>query len=223
MAAASQRSESYKAQREVEDLHLVLKARSGNRASEAEIIRRYAGFVRLRSSSYFIAGGDPTTSCRRASSASTRPSATTGSTRTRRSARSPSCASRARSSRPSRRPPGYKHAPLNGYVSFSHTPAGHDDGSRLHARRRAARARRSTILRAACRDARSCRRSSAASAPSLSPLEARVLTLYLEGRSYEEIGEHRRVRPEGRRQRPAARQAQGRPAPGHARRARRLI
>ena len=59
MAAAPQRSESYKAQREVEDLHLVLRARSGNRASEAEIIRRYASFVRLRSSSYFIAGGDP--------------------------------------------------------------------------------------------------------------------------------------------------------------------
>ena len=59
MAAVPQRSESYKAQREVEDLHLVLKARSGNRASEAEIIRRYASFVRLRSSSYFIAGGDP--------------------------------------------------------------------------------------------------------------------------------------------------------------------
>src|SRR3954452_4342545 len=59
MAAAPQRSESYKAQREVEDLHLVLRARSGNRASEAEIIRRYASFVRLRASSYFIAGGDP--------------------------------------------------------------------------------------------------------------------------------------------------------------------
>ena len=39
MAALPQRSESYKAQREVEDLHLVLRARSGNRASEAEIIR----------------------------------------------------------------------------------------------------------------------------------------------------------------------------------------
>jgi RNA polymerase sigma factor (sigma-70 family) len=59
MAAALQRSESYKAQREIEDLHLVLRARSGNRASEAEIIRRYASFVRLRASSYFIAGGDP--------------------------------------------------------------------------------------------------------------------------------------------------------------------
>ena len=129
MAAALRRSESYKTQREVEDLHLVLKARSGNRASEAEIIRRYAGFVRLRSSSYFIAGGDPddlvqeglvglykairdyrvdkdTTFRSFAELCITRQIITAIKTATR-----------------------HKHAPLNGALSFSHTPAGFDDGS----------------------------------------------------------------------------------------------
>ena len=188
MAAAPQRSESYKAQREVEDLHLVLRARSGNRASEAEIIRRYAGFVRLRSSSYFIAGGDPddlvqeglvglykairdyrvdkdTTFRSFAELCITRQIITAIKTATR-----------------------HKHAPLNGALSFSHTPAGYDDGSDFTlgdalpgspiddpARRVVATEELAALV--------GCLGSS------LSPLEGRVLTLYLEGRSYEEIGE----------------------------------
>jgi RNA polymerase sigma-H factor len=188
MAAAPQRSESYKTQREVEDLHLVLRARSGNRASEAEIIRRYAGFVRLRSSSYFIAGGDPddlvqeglvglykairdyrvdkdTTFRSFAELCITRQIITAIKTATR-----------------------HKHAPLNGALSFSHTPAGYDDSSDFTlgdalpgspiddpARRVVATEELTALV--------GCLGSS------LSPLEGRVLTLYLEGRSYEEIGE----------------------------------
>ena len=188
MAAAAQRNESYKAQREVEDLNLVLRARSGNRSSEAEIIRRYAGFVRLRSSSYFIAGGDPddlvqeglvglykairdyrvdkdTTFRSFAELCITRQIITAIKTATR-----------------------HKHAPLNGALSFSHTPAGDDDGSDFTlgdalpgspiddpARRVVATEELEALV--------GCLGSS------LSPLEARVLTLYLEGRSYEEIGE----------------------------------
>jgi RNA polymerase sigma-H factor len=188
MAAARQRSESYKAQREVEDLHLVLRARSGHRASEAEIIRRYASFVRLRSSSYFIAGGDPddlvqeglvglykairdyrvdkdTTFRSFAELCITRQIITAIKTATR-----------------------HKHQPLNGALSFSHTPAGYDDGSDFTlgdalpgspiddpARRVVATEELAALV--------GCLGSS------LSPLEGRVLTLYLEGRSYEEIGE----------------------------------
>jgi len=47
-----------KAQRELEDLQLVLKARNGDSVALDQLIRRYTGFVRLKASSYFLAGGD---------------------------------------------------------------------------------------------------------------------------------------------------------------------
>jgi RNA polymerase sporulation-specific sigma factor len=49
---------SHKAQRELEDLQLVLKARNGNQQALDTLLRRYAGFVRLKASSYFLAGGE---------------------------------------------------------------------------------------------------------------------------------------------------------------------
>ena len=178
MAAAAQRSESYKAQREVEDLHLVLRARTGNRASEAEIIRRYAGFVRLHSSSYFIAGGDPDdllaggpvglykairdyrvdkdTSFRSfAELCITRQiiTAIKGATR-------------------------HKHGPLNGYISFCHTPAGQDAGSATSRSATRWPDRPFTTPRAASSRPRGSRRSSAASARASRSSRARVLTLF---------------------------------------------
>src|SRR5438093_1272654 len=47
-----------KAQRELEDLQLVLKARNGDSVAMDGLMRRYTGFVRLKASSYFLAGGD---------------------------------------------------------------------------------------------------------------------------------------------------------------------
>ena len=47
-----------KTQREVEDLRLVLRARNGDSAAMDALLRRYTGFVRLKASSYFIAGGE---------------------------------------------------------------------------------------------------------------------------------------------------------------------
>ena len=47
-----------KTQREVEDLRLVLKARNGDDVALDTLVRRYTGFVRLKASSYFIAGGE---------------------------------------------------------------------------------------------------------------------------------------------------------------------
>ena len=55
-----------KTQREVQDLRLVLQARNGNEAALDALIRRYTGFVRLKASSYFLAGAKVTTSSRRA-------------------------------------------------------------------------------------------------------------------------------------------------------------
>ena len=117
-----------KTQREVEDLRLVLRARNGDSAAMDALLRRYTGFVRLKASSYFIAGGeaddliqeglvglykavrdfrsDKDTSFRSfAELCITRQIITAIKTATR-----------------------FKHAPLNTYVSFSHTPAGQDDG-----------------------------------------------------------------------------------------------
>ena len=47
-----------KIQRELEDLQLVMKARNGNQAALDALMKRYQSFVRLKSSSYFLAGGD---------------------------------------------------------------------------------------------------------------------------------------------------------------------
>src|SRR5206468_1755845 len=115
-----------KQQRELEDLQLVLKARNGDGSAMDALIRRYTGFVRLKSSSYFLAGGDSDdliqegmiglykavrdfrpdkeTSFRSfAELCVTRQIITAIKTATR-----------------------FKHSPLNTYVSFSHTPAGQD-------------------------------------------------------------------------------------------------
>jgi len=115
-------------QREQDDVRLVVRARNGDQASLDALLRRYTGFVRLKASSYFIAGGesddliqegliglykavrdfraDKDTSFRSfAELCITRQIITAIKAATR-----------------------YKHQPLNGYVSFSQTPAGQDDG-----------------------------------------------------------------------------------------------
>jgi len=120
-----------KAQRELEDLQLVLRARHGDGAALDALIRRYTSFVRLKASSYFLAGGDSEdlvqegliglykavrdfradkeTSFRSfAELCVTRQIITAIKTATR-----------------------YKHVPLNSYVSFSHTPAGQEVRARL--------------------------------------------------------------------------------------------
>jgi RNA polymerase sporulation-specific sigma factor len=117
---------THKAQRELEDLQLALRARNGDSSALDALIRRYTGFVRLKASSYFLAGGesedliqegliglykavrdfraDKETSFRSfAELCVTRQIITAIKTATR-----------------------YKHGPLNAYVSFSQTPAGQD-------------------------------------------------------------------------------------------------
>jgi RNA polymerase sporulation-specific sigma factor len=114
-----------KLQRELADLQLVMRARNGDQKALDELIRRYQGFVRLKASSYFLAGGDaddliqegliglykavrdfsPELSSFRsfAELCVTRQIITAIKSATR-----------------------FKHAPLNTYVSFSHTPAGQE-------------------------------------------------------------------------------------------------
>ena len=177
-----------KAQRELEDLQLVLKARNGDGSAMDALMRRYTGFVRLKSSSYFLAGGDSEdlvqegliglykavrdfrpdkeTSFRSfAELCVTRQIITAIKTATR-----------------------FKHAPLNTYVSFSHTPAGQDSdgectlgdalpGPAVH---------EPSVMVISTEELQSL---VGCLGTGLSPLEADALRLYLEGSSYEEMAD----------------------------------
>jgi len=176
-----------KLQRELADLQLVMRARNGDQRSLDELIRRYSGFVRLKASSYFLAGGDSEdliqegliglykavrdfspekSSFRRfAELCVTRQIITAIKTATR-----------------------YKHAPLNSYVSFSHTPAGQEsDGDCTLG---------DALPGPSVDDPSVCVISTEelqslvfTLGSGLSKLEADALKLYLEGESYEEMAE----------------------------------
>jgi RNA polymerase sporulation-specific sigma factor len=174
-------------QREVEDLRLVLRARNGDDGALDTLVRRYTGFVRLKASSYFIAGGesddliqegliglykavrdfrsDKDTSFRSfAELCITRQIITAIKTATR-----------------------FKHAPLNTYVSFSHTPAGQEEGDCTLG---------DALPGPGVDDPAVCVISTEelqslvfCLGTGLSPLESDALRLYLEGNSYEEMAE----------------------------------
>ena len=177
-----------KVQRELEDLQLVLKARNGSNAALDQLIRRYTSFVRMKASSYFLAGGDSEdliqegliglckavrdfradkeTSFRSfAELCVTRQIITAIKTATR-----------------------FKHSPLNTYISFSHTPAGQDPdsdctlgdalpGSHVHDPAVAVISTDELKSLVFCLGT------------GLSQLESDALRLYLEGSSYEDMAE----------------------------------
>jgi RNA polymerase sporulation-specific sigma factor len=182
LTAAQQQA---KAQREVEDLHLVLRARNGDGASLDSLIRRYTGFVRLKASSYFIAGGesedliqegliglykavrdfrsDKETSFRSfAELCITRQIITAIKTATR-----------------------YKHAPLNTYVSFSQTPAGQEDSDVTLGDALAGPGVDDPVICVISTE--ELQSLVFALGTGLSQLEADALRLYLEGLSYEQM------------------------------------
>ena len=177
-----------KLQRELADLQLVMRARNGDGKALDELMRRYQGFVRLKASSYFLAGcdsedliqeglvglykavrdfrADKETSFRSfAELCVTRQIITAIKTATR-----------------------FKHAPLNTYVSFSHTPAGQEqDGDCTLG---------DALPGPSVDDPSVCVISTEelqslvfALGSGLSKLEADALKLYLEGESYEEMAE----------------------------------
>ena len=179
---------AHKAQRELEDLQLVLRARNGSNEALDGLMRKYAGFVRLKASSYFLAGGDAEdlvqegmiglfkairdfrhdkeTSFRSfAELCVTRQIITAIKTATR-----------------------YKHAPLNTYVSFSHTPAGQESEGDCTLG--------DALPGPAVHDPSVCVISTEelqslvfCLGSGLSQLESEALRLYLEGNSYEEMAE----------------------------------
>src|ERR687888_726413 len=174
-------------QRELEDLQLVVRARNGDGKALDELMRRYHGFVRLKASSYFLAGGDaedliqegliglykavrdfsPDKSSFRsfAELCVTRQIITAIKTATR-----------------------FKHAPLNTYVSFSHTPAGQESEGDCTLG--------DALPGPAVHDPSVCVISTEelqslvfSLGSGLSQLESDALTLYLEGNSYEDMAD----------------------------------
>src|SRR3954449_8983017 len=171
---------------ELDDHYLIALAKQGRKDAYDRIVKRYFGFVRLKASSYFLIGGDSDdliqeglvglykairdfrtdreSSFRNfAELCITRQIITAVKTATRN-----------------------KHTPLNGYVSFSQTPASGGAGEPTldeviagpEARDPAIQAISSEELRSLV-DCLST---------ALSELESRVLSLYLDGYSYQVIG-----------------------------------
>ena len=175
-------------QLQVDDGFLIALAKQGNPDAYDRLVRRYYGFVRLKASSYFIAGGDSDdliqeglvglykavrdyrtdreSSFRNfAELCITRQIITAVKTATRN-----------------------KHTPLNGYVSFASSPAGSggDGEPTLDEVIPGPEARDPVIQAISSEELRSlvdCL------STALSDLESRVLSLYLDGYSYEQIGE----------------------------------
>ena len=166
----------------------MLKARNGDSVAQDALIRRYTTFVRMKASSYFLAGGDSDdlvqegliglykavrdfradkeTSFRSfAELCVTRQIITAIKTATR-----------------------FKHAPLNTYVSFSHTPAGQESDSECTLG--------DALPGPSVNDPSVCVISTEelqslvfTLGSGLSELEADALRLYLEGESYEQMAE----------------------------------
>jgi RNA polymerase sporulation-specific sigma factor len=185
---ATRLTPAQRAERELEDLQLVLRARNGDPRSMDVLIRRYTGFVRLKASSYFLVGGDSEdliqegliglykavrdfrsdkeTSFRSfAELCITRQIITAIKTATR-----------------------FKHTPLNTYVSFSQTPAGQESegdctlGDALPG----PQVDEPSIMVISTEELQSlvfCL------GTGLSKLESDALRLYLEGSSYEQMAE----------------------------------
>ena len=174
-------------QLQVDDGFLIALAKQGNPDAYDRLVRRYYGFVRLKASSYFLAGGDSDDliqeglvglykavrdyrSDRESSFRNfaelciTRQIITAVKTATRN-----------------------KHTPLNQYVSFSSTPAGAGEdvptldqmlpGPTVHD------PVNQVISSEELRSLVDCL------STALSELESRVLALYLDGYSYEQVGE----------------------------------
>ena len=172
---------------QVDDGYLIALAKQGDAIAYDRIVRRYYGFVRLKASSYFLAGGDADdliqeglvglykavrdyrtdreSSFRNfAELCITRQIITAVKTATRN-----------------------KHTPLNQYVSFSASPASAQDGeptldevipgSPIHDPVNQVISSEELQSLVACLST------------ALSELESRVLSLYLDGYSYEQVGE----------------------------------
>jgi RNA polymerase sporulation-specific sigma factor len=171
----------------VEDRYLIALAKQGDATAYDRLVRRYYGFVRLKASSYFLAGGDADDliqeglvglykairdfrSDRESSFRNfaelciTRQIITAVKTATRN-----------------------KHTPLNQYVSFSSTPPSATDGEPTLDEVIPGPVVHDPVFQVISSE--ELQSIVGCLAGALSDLESRVLALYLDGRSYEHIGE----------------------------------
>ena len=184
MARLAQRASG---QVQVDDGYLIALAKQGDPVAYDRLVRRYYGFVRLKASSYFLAGGDADDlvqeglvglykavrdfrSDRESSFRNfaelciTRQIITAVKTATRN-----------------------KHTPLNQYVSFSSTPASTVDGEPTLDEVIPGPLVNDPVNQVI--SAEELRSLVACLSTALSDLESRVLALYLDGLSYEQVGE----------------------------------
>jgi RNA polymerase sporulation-specific sigma factor len=171
----------------LDDLYLVALAKQGSPVAYDRIVRRYYGFVRLKASSYFLAGGDSDDlvqeglvglykavrdyrSDRESSFRNfaelciTRQIITAVKTATRN-----------------------KHTPLNQYVSFSTSPASSMDGEPTLDEILPGPTAHDPVNQVISSE--ELRSLVACLSTVLSDLESRVLALYLDGHSYEAVGD----------------------------------
>jgi RNA polymerase sporulation-specific sigma factor len=179
-------SPNAQSQVQVDDGYLIALAKQGDHTSYERLVRRYYGFVRLKASSYFLAGGDADDliqeglvglykairdyrSDRESSFRNfaelciTRQIITAVKTATRN-----------------------KHSPLNQYVSFSQTPASAMEGEPTLDEVIAGPPVHDPVNQVISSE--ELRSLVACLSTALSDLEARVLALYLDGHSYEDVG-----------------------------------
>jgi len=170
---------------QVEDAYLIALAKQGDMTSYDRLVRRYYGFVRLKASSYFLTGGDADDliqeglvglykairdfrSDRESSFRNfaelciTRQIITAVKTATRN-----------------------KHTPLNQYVSFSSTAAAGGDGEPTLDELLPGPSVHDPVNQVISSE--ELRSLVGCLSTTLSELESRALSLYLDGRSYEEI------------------------------------
>jgi RNA polymerase sporulation-specific sigma factor len=175
------------AEGQLDDGYLIALAKQGSTGAYDAIVRRYYGFVRLKASSYFLAGGDgddlvqeglvglykAVRDYRNDRESSFRNFAELCITR--QIITAVKTASR------------NKHAPLNRYTSFASAPAGGEEGESSLEELLPGPTAHDPVNQAISSE--ELRALIACLASVLSELESRVLGLYLDGYSYQQIGE----------------------------------
>ena len=180
-------SQNTQSQVKADDLYLIALAKAGDATAYDRIVRRYYGFVRLKASSYFLVGGDADDLIQEGLVGLYK------AIRDFRPDRESSfrnfaelCITRNIISE-IKRSTRNKHSPLNQYVSFSATPAhGYDGEPTLDELLPGSPVHDPANQVASAEELRSlvdCL------STTLSELESRVLALYLDGNSYEQIAD----------------------------------
>jgi RNA polymerase sigma-H factor len=187
LGAPSAQRRRTEAQPELEDEYLVALAKRGNAHAYDRIVRRYRGFVRLKASAYFMLGGESDDLIQEGQLGLFKAVRDFRSDRessfrnfaelciTRQIITAVKTASR------------NKHSPLNQYVSFAQSPAAAGDSETTLEEILPGPAINDPVNQVIATEELSSLVACLSSV--LSELESRVLSLYLDGHSYEVIGE----------------------------------